>query len=236
MPFESSCPVNQNAHSKNLWFLLCFSHCILLFPGWSTANSGEKSLKRCAAVDQFRTNSDFSVGGGGRLKRDKVNHVIGPRKDSKSVMFPSGRDYLLPVVSLSISPTHPPSYSRAAVQLQDSEPWERTVLAHLHTHTNTRALQHHFWIPPMVVGLFSSAAAPALVLDHEEAQAADWALELPEFFQPKAQIRAKGGEARGNPAQRGGRHYPDPERASRAGKTDALSTWCAQKQIRLIHV
>lgn len=84
----------------------------------------------------------------------------------------------------------------------------------------------------MVVGLFSSAAAPALVLDHEEAQAADWALELPKFLQPKAQIRAKGGEACGSLSQRGGGHYPDPKRASRTGKIDALSAWSEHKQWR----
>lgn len=70
----------------------------------------------------------------------------------------------------------------------------------------------------MVVGLPSSAAAPALVPDHEEAQAADGAAEFPQLLQQKAQIRAAAREARGSLAQRGGGHHPDPQRASRAGE------------------
>lgn len=50
---------------------------------------------------------------------EKLNHVTRLQKESKLVMFPSGRDYLLPVIS--ISPSLPPSYSRAAAPLQDSE-------------------------------------------------------------------------------------------------------------------
>ncbi len=75
----------------------------------------------------------------------------------------------------------------------------------------------------MVVGLPSSPAAPALVLDHEEAQAADGAAELPKLLQQKAQIGAEAREACGSLAQRGGGHHPDPERASRAGETEASS-------------
>ena len=70
----------------------------------------------------------------------------------------------------------------------------------------------------MVVGL-SSAAAPALVRDHEEAQAADGAAELPELLQQEAQIRAEARAAAGSLAQRGGGHHPDPQRAPRAGET-----------------
>lgn len=71
----------------------------------------------------------------------------------------------------------------------------------------------------MVVGLsFSAAAPPALVLDHEEAQAADRAPELPQLLQPKAKIGAQAREAYGSLAQRGSGHYPDPKRATRAGE------------------
>ena len=76
----------------------------------------------------------------------------------------------------------------------------------------------------MVVGLPSSAAAPAPVVDHEEAQAADGAPELPQLLQPKAQIGAEAREACGSLAQRGGGHHTDPERASRAGKSEASTT------------
>lgn len=76
----------------------------------------------------------------------------------------------------------------------------------------------------MVVGLPSSAAAPAPVVDHEEAQAADGAPELPQLLQPKAQIGAKVREASGSVAQRGGGHHPDSERASRSGESEAATT------------
>lgn len=75
----------------------------------------------------------------------------------------------------------------------------------------------------MVVGLSSSAASPAVVLYHEEAQAADRAPEFPKLLQPKAQIRAKAREACGDLAQRRGGHNPDSERAARAGRTDVSS-------------
>lgn len=70
----------------------------------------------------------------------------------------------------------------------------------------------------MVVGLPSSASARALVLDHEEAQAADGAPELPKFLQQEAQIGAEAREACGSLAQRGGGHHLDPKRVSRAGE------------------
>lgn len=74
----------------------------------------------------------------------------------------------------------------------------------------------------MVVGLSSSAAATALVVDHEEAQAADGAAELPELLHQEAQVGAKGREAAGGVAQGGGGHHPDPERATTAGETEQV--------------
>lgn len=94
----------------------------------------------------------------------------------------------------------------------------------------------------MVVGLPSSAAAPTLVLDHEEAQAADGATELPQLLQQKAQIGAEAREARGSLAQRGGGHHPDPERAPRAGEAEVsnvvLVVWeaCESKEVISYHL
>lgn len=78
----------------------------------------------------------------------------------------------------------------------------------------------------MVVGLPFSAAFPALVLDHEAAQAADGAPELPKFLQQEAQIRAEARETCGSLAQRGGSHHPNSKRASRAGEDISQCSHC----------
>lgn len=86
----------------------------------------------------------------------------------------------------------------------------------------------------MVVGLPSSAAAPTLVRDHEEAQAADGSPELPQFLQQKTQIGAEAREARGSSAQRGGGHHPDAERTPRTGETEVSGVGIVEHGSELI--
>lgn len=136
---------------------------------------------------------------------------------------------------LSSSSSHSQQSSRPVPRLQAV----RARCAHPPTHTYTNSLSlthtrahtlshlqtqaHTHCILLMVVGLPSSAAAPALVTNHEEAQAADGAAQLPQLLQQEAQIGAETREARGSLAQGGGGHHSDPERASRAGENEAWS-------------
>lgn len=78
----------------------------------------------------------------------------------------------------------------------------------------------------MVVGLFSSAAAPAPAqgLEHEEAQATDRASELPQLFQPQAQIGAEAWEVCGAMAKRRSGYNSDSERTSGAGEAGVSET------------
>lgn len=85
----------------------------------------------------------------------------------------------------------------------------------------------------MVVGRPSSAAAPTPVFDHEEAQAADGAAELPQLLQQETQIvRA---EARGCPAQRGSGHHAHAKRTPRAGESDCPTlTWLLREREEIL--
>lgn len=133
--------------------LECTFHCvwfsvIVLFL-FSRSGVRKRQLKRWKTTVQFKTSSGWvTCRRERRAKRNNTNHVTSPLKTSKLVMLPPGRDYLHPDVYLSITPALPPTYSRAAGNLLESELWERTVFiqlptdkhAHRHAHTHSLTL------------------------------------------------------------------------------------------------
>ena len=114
-----------------------------------------------------------------------------------------------------------------------------SVPTHTHTHKHKGTLchtqrPHAYCFLLMVVGRLSSAAAPTPVFDHEEAQAADGAAELPQLLQQKTQtIRA---EARGRQAQGGSGHHAHAERTPWPGESDRPTLMCCLETERKMFI